>query len=466
MHRTLSPLLLFSLNACTDWTPPEREATSGLTGITLTAASGGETTGWGFPGAPEIGQVPPLPGTTSGMEASGSSAGPGEVESGEPMVGVDLAALQISELLPDPAGKDGGAASPEFVEILHVGGEPTTLAGLEIVARAWPVQSAADLGIADAELAPGQRLVVLRYAAAADLPHPPVVIDDAGISVAFVHEDGLRNADGGVLLRAGGVVGDLVIFGAAQPAPWDSPGAWNGAPAPAPGSGASLCRVVMEDHNEAGDFGVCAPSPGTAGEDMAEDSTSGTSTGGSMTTGGETTGSGSTGMEALPAEVAIVEVLSNPPGPGPGEKFDEFVELLNLGPGDVDLGDWKIADSIDDSAPGIDPLVHFGGDGGCAPATCLAAGQRAIIVGNTYTGPTGPGLVLAVDDTTLANAGLAVHEPVVVRDGDGEVRSTYRAWPDPLAAPDPVMTEEALVRDPEASDAPEAWSFAAPSPGT
>lgn len=462
MHRTLSPLLLFTLNACSDWTPPEREATTGLTGITLTAVSGGESTGWPFPGAPEIGQVPPLAGSTSGMEASGSSADPEEGTGG--VVGVDLMALQISELLPDPAGKDGGAASPEFVEILHVGGEPTALAGLEIVARAWPIQSAADLGIADQELAPGQRLVVLRYAAAADLPNPPIVIDDAGISVAFAHEDGLRNADGGVLLRAGGMVGDLVIFGAAQPAPWDSPGAWNGAPAPAPGSGASLCRVSTEDLDEAGDFVVCAPSPGTAG-DVTEDSTSGSGSTGSTSAGGETTGGGSTG-EALPAEVVIVEVLSNPPGPGSGEKADEFVELLNLGPGDVDLGGWTIADSLADDAPGVDPLLHHSGDGGCAPATCLAAGQRAIVVGGVYTGPTGPGLVLVTDDTTLANGGLGVHEPVVVRDGDGELRSTYRAWPDPLAAPDPMLTEEALVRDPEASDAPEAWSFAAASPGT
>ena len=93
-------------------------------------------------------------------------------------------------------------------------------------------------------------------------------------------------------------------------------------------------------------------------------------------------------------------------------------------------------------------------------------GQRAILVGNLYSGPKGPGLVLVTDDTTLANAGLAVHEPVALRDGEGALRSTYRAWPDPLVAPDPALTEAALVRvSPDVPDSPEAWSFAAPTPG-
>ena len=465
MHRTLLPLLLLS-TACTDWTPPEREATTGMVGtLTLSVAMpADDSTGWGFPGhgSPEVMPAPspqPPPGTTSGATSGGEGSGSSvESDAGEPAVTVDLTALRIAELLPDPAGKDGGATSPEFVEILHVGADPTPLAGLEIVARAWPIQSAADLGIADEVLEPGQRLVVLRYAAAADLPNPPVVVGDEGVSVAFAHADGLRNADGGVLLRAGGEIGDLVIFGAAQPAPWDSQDAWVGAPAAAPGSGVALCRVMAEDHDEAGDFAACAPSPGSGGESM--DGT----TGGETTSTTGTTGDGTTGVSE-PAEVAIVEVLSNPVGPGNGEKADEFVELINLGPGDVDLAGWTIADSVAEDAVGVDPLLYSSGDGGCAPNTCLAAGARAIVVGTAYTGPTGSGLVLVTDDTTLANAGLAVHEPVVVRDGDGVVRSTYRAWPDPAGAPDPALTEQALVRDPEAMDAPEAWSFAAPTPG-
>ena len=47
------------------------------------------------------------------------------------------------------------------------------------------------------------------------------------------------------------------------------------------------------------------------------------------------------------------------------------------------------------------------------------------------------------------------HEPVALRDPEGALRSTYRAWPDPLALPDPALKEEALVRAvPDAADEP------------
>lgn len=463
MHRALSPLLF--LSACADWSPPEPDATTtmAITGIhTLPTTVANDTSGWEFPehGPPDVQPLPPPlpPGGTSGAEATSSGSWGPTTDPGETGVlpaTVELAALRIAEVLPDPAGKDGGPMSPEFIEILNYSGSATPLAGLEIVARAWPVLDADDLGIADETLEAGARLVVLRYAQAADLPDPAVVVDEHGVTAAFAHGDGLRNADGGVLLRAEEEDGDLVIFGAAQPAPWDSPDGWFGAPVAAPGSGVSLCRNGDEDHDDATDFTTCAPSPGQPPQEEADGTTG---------EAANDTTDGTTG-EALPAEVVIVEVLSNPPGPGNGEKALEFVELLNLGPGDVDLASWTIADAIAEDADGVDPLLHKSGDGGCAPSTCLAAGGRAIVVGNAYTGPTGPGLVLVTDDTTIANAGLGVHEAVVVRDGDGVVRSTYRVWPDPKAAPDPSMIEEALVRDPLSADAPEAWTFATPTPG-
>ncbi|MFY0530767.1 hypothetical protein [Nannocystis pusilla] len=47
---------------------------------------------------------------------------------------------------------------------------------------------------------------------------------------------------------------------------------------------------------------------------------------------------------------------------------------MNLGPGDVDLAAFTLADSADPEAPGADPLLYFSGDGGCAraPASHLA----------------------------------------------------------------------------------------------
>ena len=452
--RNCAPLPLALLIACVPLEPPGSDPTTSVTASEAGTSGPSDATGWQLP-ARERDKAPsstttsatttttssdPPPLTSDGEDSSDTGTGPP----------LDLSALQIAEIHPDPDGKDGGPDSPEFIELLHVGELPIDLTGLEIDARAWPTLRADALGLAGHMLLPGERLLVLRSAAAADVPDPPVAAIDGGLRVAFASSEGLRNADGGVLLRVGDIRGDAVIHGATQPAPWDARGLWIGAPAPAPGSGESLCRGPAIDHDDASDWSICPPSPGAATEPEAG------------TTGDE---SGTTG-EALPAEVAIVEVLSNPPGPGNLEKHAEFVEIENLGPGPVDLATWTIADDLADAPTGADPLLYLKGDGGCLPSTCLAPGQRAIIVGNLYTGPTGAGLVLVTDDTTIANAGLAVHEPVALRDGSKLLRSTYRAWPDPLVAPDPAATEEALVRnDPAAPDLPEAWSFAAPTPG-
>lgn len=440
-----SVLLILPLTACTTWEPPPGRLST-TSGIFEAADESGDD--WQVP--PRRDDRPPVSSSaaTSPADPAGSTA-----PDDEPPPAIDLDALQIVEVHPDPAGKDGGLDSPEFVEILHVGSAPVALVSLEIVARAWPVLSAADLGLEHAELAPGQRLVIRRHASAAELP--ATTPEGDALQVAFVASGGLRNSDGAVLLRAGGRLGDLVIYGAAQPAPWDGTEAWSGPPAPAPGSGKSLCRVGAVDHDAADDFVVCAPTPGEPSPvDEADPAES--STGEPGTTG-----------EALPAELVIVEVLSNPPGPGSTEKYAEFVEVLNLGPGSVDLADWTIADSLAAGATGVDPLLYRSGDGGCAPNTCLAPGRRALIVGNLYNGETGDALVLMTDDTTIANAGLGALEPVVLRDGADLPRSTYRAWPDPQAEPNPSVTEMALERaDPAAPDAPEAWSFAAPSPGS
>jgi hypothetical protein len=164
--------------------------------------------------------------------------------------------------------------------------------------------------------------------------------------------------------------------------------------------------------------------------------------------------------------VVIVEVLSNPVGASTSEGPLEFVELVNLGPGPVDLAGFVIADSPVAGATGTDPLLVAGGDGGCLPSSCLAAGRRALITGNGYTGAIGSALWLTTDDTTIANAGLSATEPVILRDGSDVVVSSYRLWTDPAAEPNPAAVEQALVREaPEAPDDPTTWTFALPTPG-
>jgi hypothetical protein len=162
----------------------------------------------------------------------------------------------------------------------------------------------------------------------------------------------------------------------------------------------------------------------------------------------------------------FVEVLSNAPGPSASERELEYVELLNLGPDAVDLDGWTIADAAELDAPGRDPLLYREGDGGCEPATCLAPGRRALVVGGAYLGPTGDALVLETDDMTLADGGLTAHEPVVLRDADDAVASTYRLWDDPYAEPYPIDVELPAHRlSPEAADSAEAWALAESSPG-
>ncbi|MCY1068723.1 hypothetical protein OV090_28555 [Nannocystis sp. RBIL2] len=445
----LSPLLSFA-TACGAWTPqpagvPTDTSTSSSSG---SSGAGTSTTfeGTTWPNLTDWGAAPadlglPEPTSTFGT----GSGGPVLTDTGgEP--GIDLSVLRITEVMADPDGKDGGAASPEFVEVTHVGDGPLTLGGLVVVARSWPELWMGDLGIGGEVLLPGERLLLVRYASPADLPVPSVLREGEVLRAAFADSGGLRNDDGAIGLRdQDGNFGDTLLYGAAQPAPFDDPALWSGPPAEVPGAGESLCRVdPAADSDSAADWIACAPSPGEL-PNLGDDTT---------------------GDPPLPATLAIVEVLSNPPGPASLEKHAEFVEVVNLGPGDVDLAAFTLADSVDPEAPGADPLLYFDGDGGCAPSTCLAPGRKALLVGSLYEGPVGDALVLRTDDNALANAGLGNFEAVVLRDDLGELRSSYRVWRDLLAAPDPATQEAALVRvAPEAPDAPESWDFAAPSPG-
>jgi len=439
---------LFLLTACGAWTPQPTGAPADTSTSSGTPAEASSTTGptawpsltdWGSPPA-DLG----LPEPATSTFGTGSE-GPVLTDTGGEAA-IDLSALRITEVFADPDGKDGGATSPEFVEIAHVGAGPLTLGGLVVSARSWPELWMGDLGIGGEILLPGERLLLARYASPADLPVPSVLREDGVLRAAFVDSGGLRNDDGAVaLLDQDGNLGDAILYGAVQPAPFDEPALWSGLVVATPGAGESLCRPdVTVDTDSAADWSACTPSPGGLPAEPEE----------------------TTGEAPLPATVAIVEILSNPPGPASLEKHGEFVEIENLGPGTVDLAGFTLADSIEPDAPGVDPLLYLDGDGGCAPTTCLAPGRKALFVGSLYEGPVGDALVLRTDDNALANAGLGHTEAVVLRDDQGDLRSSYRVWRDPLAAPDPATQEDALVRvAPDAPDAPESWVFAAPTPG-
>jgi hypothetical protein len=137
----------------------------------------------------------------------------------------------------------------------------------------------------------------------------------------------------------------------------------------------------------------------------------------------------SAGSIDLPPEtppLVITEVLANPVGPEPGQ---EFVELRNVGGGDLSLGGLRLEDS-----KGADVL----------PEATLGAGAYALIVPSTYDPgsprdvPPRPGTLMVPVDTRLGADGLS-NSGEVVRlrmpgTGTEPVISLYGGWVDVSAA--------------------------------
>jgi len=416
---------------------------------------------------PESTSTPPLP-TTSAGTSSPSSAGSNSSSTGagEP---VDLSDLRLVEVLADPEGKDGDDWSPEIVEAINLGEEALVISELTILARGWPRLDTPTLELDAEELGPGERLVLYRYSDLDTAPWTGVFHESGVLEVHFETSSGLRNSDGAVLLLGPQDAPiDALIYGGPPPPSHDFEDAWDGEPVDAPISGSSWCRYDPAiDSDSAEDWTLCVPSPGEPNEATE---TGSTGDGGDSTTGtsGSTSSGDTTDTGVLPADatVVITEVLSNAPGPNALEREYEYVEILNLGPDDIDLDMWTLADSLELDAPGRDPLIYREGDGGCDPQTCLAVGERALLVGGAYLGPSGGALVLETDDTTLADGGLAAHEPVVLRDSDELIASTYRDWVDPYAEPYPINVELPAHRsDPYAEDEPIQWTLGDGSPG-
>ncbi len=384
-------------------------------------------------GPPSGDDAPPSGGESPGAELEPDLAS-------EP-VDPALAQLRIEEALVDPDGKDGGADSPEFLEISNPGPEPANLAGLRVEATSWPSLDSSELGLGALELGVGELLIIRRWATDVDPSLAAVELGDGVISTGFLHSGGLRNKDGVLGIEAGAMSIDQVVYGAD---PAEAPPGWTGPAVDAPGSGTSLCRVEAVDHDNAEDWAHCPPSPGALE-------------------------AGATGIPEPtpipPGALQITEVSANPPGPSSEEKPYEYVEIVNTSENQLELSGCRIGDAPDIGAPGLDPLEYVSGDGGCASPTCLAPGFRAILVGQGYLGETGGALVLSTDDSTIADGGLTNTEPVVLWDASDAMISSYRLWPDPSGEPLP-SDEQPLHRiDPLADDAPQSWISAPPSPG-
>lgn len=404
-------------------------------------------------------ESPPIPNDDDGETGpaaddgpgTGSENGPGD-EAGGIAPDPALAQLRLTEVLSDPDGKDGSEDSPEFVEVHNPGPSPVALDGLLIEAASWPMLDGAELGLVGVTLEPGAFLLVQRWTSGVAPGLTALDVSESRVAVGFVHGSGLRNADGFVRIGSTGSTGstgsamesaDELVYGLDLAEP--SPG-WSGPPTASPEPGRSMCRSSPTDHDDASDWTPCDPNPGQATPEDVVDVPR-------MPT------------PISPGDVQIVEVLANPPGPAAGEKAYEYVEILNASDVEIELSGCRIGDDPDPGALGLDPLEYLAGDGGCVSTTCLAPGQRALIVGQGYAGPIGDGLVLATDDSTIADAGLTNSEPVVLWDALDTALSTYRVWPDPSVDPLPLDEQPLHRLDVAAPDEPQSWVSAPPSPG-
>jgi hypothetical protein len=116
--------------------------------------------------------------------------------------------------------------------------------------------------------------------------------------------------------------------------------------------------------------------------------------------------------------IAITEVLADPLGPEPAQ---EFVEIANLGPADIDLSGWMIDDNGDQ-------------DGDVIPdGTVIGGGTVGIIVSAAYIAGAGgdpspaPGTLIIPLESSIGTGGLknSAAETVELYDADGVLVSRY-----------------------------------------
>ncbi|EDM80717.1 hypothetical protein PPSIR1_12578 [Plesiocystis pacifica SIR-1] len=445
-------LACLSLAACLEppelepWSPPD-SATSGVDTWAAPEDAGLEDGGGHASSAEGAAD------TTSTSETSGGSAG----DLGNPPSPADpaLAHLRITEVLADPEGKDGGVNSAEFVELINPTNAPIPLGGILVDAASWPELDGVDLSLAELSLEPGALLVIQRWAKELEPDPTGVQVSPGVVTVNFRSSSGLRNADGSVSVGSSAQVADLLAYGESVDI---NSVDWLGSAVAIPGSGRSLCRPIDHiesldgsgDTNTAEDWAECDPSPGALPEADPEPGDR---------------GEGSV-APILPGDLVIVEVLADAPGPSDQEKLIEFVEIVNNSDVELDLQFVRIGDAPSFDSPGLDPLLHVAGSGGCEPATCLAPDHRAILTGDTYTGPVGSALHLSTDDSTLADGGLTISEAVTLWTEDGVLVSSYRLWPDPSIDPKPMLEQPMHRASVDAEDLPESWIEAPPSPGS
>jgi len=356
---------------------------------------------------------------------TGGDAGPADVPGADP----SSAQLRLRQVLPDPAGKDGAAGGPEFIEIHNPGPGPASLVGVSLRATSWPDVVLDDTWLESTSLTEDQSLVIFRFSSDSPLPSTPAA------ATSIVGSGGLRNADGVVaLVDATDEVLDVLVYGAPSTDPLAV--GWNGPAAPDPGADEAFCRTdAPPGPGAVGSTGpegwvICSPRPG----DM---------------------------VVAGPGPLRITEVSPGIAGDANGENAQEFIELINESSNTVELGGWLLR--VDGSD---EPLELIAAPSPCSPAPCVAPDDRLLLVHDDYAGAFGDAGIVVTDDGRLGATGLDGDSTVELVRPDGAVASSHRRWSVPSDPPRVASIAQSLNRPPGDPDTPDAWTLAAPSPGT
>ncbi len=256
--------------------------------------------------------------------------------------------LLLSEVVYDPP-QSGTDSAFEWVELYNPGDTPASLAG-------W---SLADNSSADPlpafTLPPASYLVVAATADGFAANYPGFTGN--AVYLGGTIGNGLSNSSDAVrLLAPDGATVDAMSYG-------DNTTAFD-PPCPDVPAGSSLARVPSwQDTNRAADWlAQERPSPGEPGAaaqtptatptqpeatatptaTLADDATA-------TPTGTPTASPAPTA--ASPAQVRLNEILPRPDavdwdGNGTADAYDEYIEIVNLGPGAVDLGGWALDDIV------------------------------------------------------------------------------------------------------------------------
>jgi len=275
------------------------------------------------------------------------------------------AGVVINELLPDPAGGDGGN---EWIELYNPTGGAVDLSGwtLQRAKTTWGTRHTFASGTilpAGGYLLVGESLVL-----GADLTLADGALDFGN---ATSNGDAVRLAD------AGGVLVDVVVYGPNNTdALTDESGAVATSLAPKPSSGMSLARIPngVDTDRSADDFQTGAPTPRAANPTPVVCDTTG-------------------------LRVVINELLPDPDGTD-GTAGLEFVELYNSGSAPASLADWTLRTATS-SGSSASVRWTFSSTAAISPGSYYVVGDSNVSFVNA--GPA-PGDSLALPNGTGADA--------------------------------------------------------------